>query len=79
MELMGSPWQCSVGFLVGKIGIIMILQPAAGVKSGHLETKISSEASEVSVAHIPSRCTPQHNQPQLYCWKRKETQVFMDS
>lgn len=33
-EMMGSPWQCSVGFLVGKIGIIMILQSAAGVKSG---------------------------------------------
>lgn len=53
MEMMGSPWQCRVGFLVGKTGIIMILQSAAGVKSGHLETNISSEASEVSVAYIP--------------------------
>ena len=67
METMGSPWQCNTGFLVGKNGIITILQSAAGGRSGHLETKISFEVSEVNVAYIPSRHTPQHSHPQLSC------------
>ena len=55
METMGSPWQCNTGFLVGKDKITTIIQSAAGGKSGLLETKISFEVSEVSVAYIPSR------------------------
>ena len=62
METMGSPWQCNTGFLVGKNGIITILQSAEGGTC-----PLPFEVSEVNVAYIPSRHTPQHSHPQLSC------------